>query len=56
MSKTIKYRKVINLSNTDFKRVSRVSKETFKAMVKVIRSHYLKRRRKGGKKTITKSK
>ena len=52
MSKTIKYRKVNKLSNEDFKRISGVSKETFNEMLKVIRKHYLKRKSKGGRKTL----
>ncbi len=40
MAKTIKYCKVIKLSDKDFKRVVGVKKETYKDMVKVVRKHY----------------
>lgn len=52
MSKTRKYRKVNKLSSQDFKRISGVSKETFKEMLKAIKSFYLKRKSKGGRKTL----
>lgn len=50
MSTTKKYRKVIKLSSQDFKRISGVSKETFKEMIKVVRKHYLQKKSKGGRK------
>lgn len=50
MSTTKKYRKVIKLSSQDFKRISGVSKETFKEMIKVIRKYYLQKKSKGGRK------
>ena len=48
MSKTIKYRKVNKLPDTDFRRVVGVQRETFKEMVKVVRKHYHKMKSKGG--------
>ena len=50
MSTTKKYRKVIKLSSQDFKRISGVSKETFKEMLKVIKKYYLQKKSKGGRK------
>ena len=40
MAKTIKYSKVRDLTDKDFKRVVGVKKETFKEMLKVARKHY----------------
>ena len=48
MAKTIKYSKVRNLTDKDFKRVVGVKKETFKEMLKVIRKHYREMKVKGG--------
>ncbi len=48
MAKTIKYSKVRNLTDKDFKRVVGVKKETFKEMLKVVRQHYKKSKSKGG--------
>ncbi len=48
MGRTIKYSKVIRLSDRDFKRVVGVKKETFKDMVKVVRKHYFDNKSKGG--------
>ncbi len=48
MGKTIKYSKVIKLSDRDFKRVVGVKKETFKDMVKVVRKYYRDNKSKGG--------
>ncbi len=48
MAKTKKYYKVKNLNEQDFKRVVGVKKETFNAMVKVVRKHYRDKRVKGG--------
>jgi hypothetical protein len=50
MSKTIKFYKVNRLKDSDFKRVVGVRKETFKAMVKVVRKHYREMKSKGGRK------
>lgn len=50
MARTIKYRKVNRLDKAAFKRVTGVSKETFKEMLKVVSRHYRKRRSKGGTK------
>ncbi len=44
MAKTIKYSKVKNLTDKDFKRVVGVKKETFKDMMKVLRKHYKNRK------------
>ena len=49
MAKTIKYRKVNRLNDTDFKRVVGVKRETFKEMVKVVRKHYRENKSKGGR-------
>jgi len=48
MAKTIKYSKVRNLTDKDFKRVVGVKKETFKEMLKVVRKHYKDAKVKGG--------
>ena len=48
MGKTIKYRKINKLSETDFRRVVGVKRETFKDMVKVVRRHYRQMKSKGG--------
>ena len=48
MAKTIKYSKVKNLTDKDFKRVVGVKKETFKDMLKVVRNHYRDKKAKGG--------
>jgi len=48
MSKTVKYSKVKNLTDKDFKRVVGVKKETFKDMLKVVRQHYKNKKAKGG--------
>ena len=48
MAKTIKYSKVKNLTDKDFKRVVGVKKETFKDMMKVLRKHYKDAKVKGG--------
>ena len=48
MAKTIKYTKVKNLTDKDFKRVVGVKKETFKDMMKVLRKHYKDAKVKGG--------
>ena len=48
MAKTIKYSKVKNLTDKDFKRVVGVKKETFKDMLKVVRNHYKDKKAKGG--------
>jgi hypothetical protein len=49
MAKTVKYRKVKNLTEQDFKRVVGVKKDTFKDMVKVVRKHYRNKKSKGGR-------
>ena len=48
MAKTIKYSKVKDLTDKDFKRVVGVKKETFKDMLKVVRNHYRDKKAKGG--------
>ena len=48
MAKTIKYSKIRNLTDKDFKRVVGVKKETFKDMLKVVRKHYRDAKVKGG--------
>ena len=48
MSKTIKYSKVRNLNDKDFKRVVGVKRDTFKDMVKVVNRHYRSKKVKGG--------
>ena len=48
MAKTIKYCKVIKLSDKDFRRVVGVKIETFKDMVKVVRKYYHDNKSKGG--------
>ena len=50
MSKTIKYHKVKKLTEGDFKRVVGVKRETFKEMVKTVKKHYKKNRKRGGRK------
>ena len=49
MAKTIKYRKVNKLKDSDFKRVVGVKRDTFNEMVKVVRKHYRENKRKGGR-------
>jgi hypothetical protein len=49
MAKTIKYHKVNKLSDEDFKRVTGVSRETFKMMVDVLTKHYSQGKVKGGR-------
>ena len=51
MAKTIKYRKVNKLKDSDFKRVVGVKRETFKEMVKVVRKYYRESKSKGGRST-----
>jgi hypothetical protein len=51
MAKTIKYHKVNKLSDEDFKRVTGVSRETFKMMVNVVKKHYKEKKFKGGRTT-----
>jgi hypothetical protein len=48
MAKTIKFRKVNKLSETDFRRVVGVKRGTFQEMVKVVKKHYRKMKSKGG--------
>lgn len=48
MAKTIKFRKVNKLSETDFRRVVGVKRGTFQEMVKVVKRHYRKMKSKGG--------
>ena len=48
MAKTIKYHKVNKLSDEDFKRVTGVSRETFKMMVDLLTKHYKQNKSKGG--------
>ena len=48
MSKTIKYSKVRNLNDKDFKRVIGAKRDTFKDMVKVVNRYYRERKVKGG--------
>ncbi len=48
MAKTIKYSKVRNLTDKDFRRVVGVKKETFNDMLKVVRKHYRDTKVKGG--------
>ena len=48
MAKTVKYSKVKNLTEQDFKRVVGVKKDTFKEMLKVVRKHYRDTKSKGG--------
>lgn len=50
MAKTIKYKKVNKLSEEEFKRVTGVTKDTFKLMKEVVTKHYEKARAKGGAK------
>jgi len=50
MAKTIKYHKVNKLSDEDFKRVTGVSRETFKMMVDVLTKYYNEGKVKGGRK------
>ncbi len=50
MAKTIKYQKVSKLNDEEFKRVTGVSRDTFKLMVQVVTNHYRKNRSKGGRK------
>jgi len=50
MAKTIKYHKVNKLSDEDFKRVTGVSRETFKMMLDVLTKHYRQGKVKGGRK------
>jgi len=50
MSKTVKYSKVKNLTDKDFKRVVGVKKETFKEMLEVVRKYYKNKKAKGGTK------
>ena len=48
MAKTIKFHKVNKLSETDFRRVVGVKRDTFQDMVKVVRRHYRQMKHKGG--------
>ena len=50
MAKTIKFRKVNKLSETDFRRVVGVKRGTFKEMVKIVKKHYRQMKSKGGTK------
>ena len=50
MAKTVKYYKVRNLNDKDFKRVVGVKKDTFKDMVLVVNRHYRSKKAKGGTK------
>jgi len=50
MAKTIKYKKVNQLSDIEFKRVTGVSRDTFTLMKEVVTKHYQKSRAKGGRK------
>ena len=51
MAKTIKYYKVNKLTDADFKRVTGVSRDTFKLMLEVVINHYLAIKSNGGRKS-----
>jgi len=51
MAKTIKYKKVNRLNDEEFKRVTGVTRDTFKLMVKTLSNHYRSIRAKGGRKS-----
>lgn len=51
MAKTIKYKKINKLNNEEFKRITGVTKDVFKQMVKVLTQHYKLNRAKGGRKS-----
>ena len=51
MAKTIKYYKVNTLTDADFKRVTGVSRDTFKLMLEVVINHYLAIKSNGGRKS-----
>lgn len=51
MAKTIKNKKVNKLNNEEFKRVTGVTRETFKLMVKTVIKYYKGKKAKGGRKS-----
>jgi hypothetical protein len=51
MAKTIKYYKVNKLTDADFKRVTGVSRDTFKLMLEVVINHYRTIKSNGGRKS-----
>jgi hypothetical protein len=51
MVKTIKYKKINKLNDEDFKRITGVTKETFKLMAETLRKHYKRNIGKGGGKS-----